>query len=384
MTSKFLKCGFIGVFFLMTIVPLLGTNLNEAEVSLFENRFLTEHAALFREDGTINKDFFADFEEWFGDNIGFRNQFISANAQMQYYLFNRLEENGLYMLGKNGELADTRGIMITDYQHLNLWAESELGELVESFQTINDWLKSQDIQFYYMQCWDKKSIYPEHYPKYINQYGTVSATDQFISAMNNQTDINMVLFKDILIENKNSDVYGKWTDPLHWNPRGAFIGYQALMDSINEHNNNRYRILNESDYNLELTDRGMTLFGCIHKEELNERFELINQDAYLTNEKMTLVLDPNGAHTCFYTNDQVDNDTRVLIIGDSYISDFIIDDIAESFHETIMSNADYLEGDCIIKLISTYKPDIVVIENAERQSAYRMRRVVGVADAIKQ
>lgn len=104
---KILKSIFIGIFFLTITVPLLCINWKGGRVAEFENRFLAQQAYFFEEDGTVNKDFFTDFEEWFGDNIGFRNQFIATNAQLQYYLFNRLEENGLYMLGQNGALADT-------------------------------------------------------------------------------------------------------------------------------------------------------------------------------------------------------------------------------------------------------------------------------------
>lgn len=380
---KILKSIFIGIFFLTITVPLLCINWKGGRVAEFENRFLAQQAYFFEEDGTVNKDFFTDFEEWFGDNIGFRNQFIATNAQLQYYLFNRLEENGLYMLGQNGALADTRGMMIADYQHLNLRTESEVNQLTDSFQVINDWFESQGIQFYYMQCWDKKSIYPEHYPKYINQYGTESATDQVILALENNTDINVVSFKKTLLENKDKEVYGRWTDPLHWNPRGAYIGYQTLMTAINEQNNNQYNILKEDNYDLGLKDRGMTLFGCIHKEELNEAFEIIDPQARLTNEKMVFVADPNGTHCCFYTNDQADNDTCILIIGDSYVSDFIIDDIAESFHETILSNADYLDGDSLMQLVESYEPDIVIMENAERQNMYRLPAMVKAAEAIK-
>lgn len=379
---KILKYIFVSGFFLTMAVPLFCINWNDKTVSEFENRFLASRADFYNEDGTVNKNFFTDFEEWFGDNIGFRNQFIAANARMQYYLFDRLEENGLYMLGQNGALADTRDKMIIDYQHLNLRTESEISELADSYQIMNEWFESQGIQFYYMQCWDKKSIYPEYYPKYINQYGAESATDQFLNALENNTDISIVSFKDELLENKDKEVYGKWTDPLHWNPRGAYIGYRTLMTTINERNNNQFHILEEGDYDLGLIDRGMTPFGCIHKEELNEAFRLINPRAYLTNEKMTFVADPNGAHCCFYTNDQINNDTCILIIGDSYLSDFIIDDIAESFHETVMSNADYQDADTIMRLLSAYKPDIVVIENAERQNVYRLPAIVRTAESI--
>lgn len=54
----------------------------------------------------------------------------------------------------------------------------------------------------------------------------------------------------------------------------------------------------------------------------------------------------------------------MLIIGDSYFNSFIYDDIAESFHETILIWGDYV-GD-IQNIIDSYNADIVIVEAAER------------------
>ena len=40
-----------------------------------------------------------------------------------------------------------------------------------------DFLKERGIQLYYVQCWDRQSIYPEFFPNHILQYGNVSRTD---------------------------------------------------------------------------------------------------------------------------------------------------------------------------------------------------------------
>lgn len=60
----------------------------------------------------------------------------------------------------------------------------------------------------------------------------------------------------------------------------------------------------------------------------------------------------------------MDNDTCLLVIGDSYFNTFIIDDLAESFHETIFIRGEYLAD--FRKIVDTCGADIIVLETAER------------------
>ena len=46
-----------------------------------------------------------------------------------------------------------------------------------------------------MQCWDKQSIYPEYFPKTINQYGDVSACDQVVNGLQDKNSIIGKIFE---------------------------------------------------------------------------------------------------------------------------------------------------------------------------------------------
>ena len=65
-----------------------------------------------------------------------------------------------------------------------------------------------------------------------------------------------------------------------------------------------------------------------------------------------------------YTNESVDNSTHVLILGDSYLDSFILDDLAESFSETWLIWGDYFPQ--LKEILSIYNPDIIIFECAER------------------
>ena len=363
MFDKISRIVFCTLFISMITIPLLATNLRKNKISEAENRTLTQRAEIYNEDGTLNPNFTSDFEAWINDNIGFRSQMVVMNAKIQYYLFDVLSNNSDMYLGPNGEFNYATAAMLKDYQHFNLYTEDKLQEIANSFQYINDYIESKGAKFYYYQCWDKHSIYPEYFPNTVLQYGDTSKTDAIVSALREYSSINVISPKQELIDGKEVySTYSRWGDSTHWTQRGAYIGYLKLMEEINANSPIQYKILTEDNYNITLIDQGATLFGGIHKEDLLEKLEINEPKAVLTNEKLTAYSD-DGRHR-FFTNDEVDNNTRLLIIGDSYFNNFIIDDLAESFHETIIIWGDYCSD--IQTIIDTYDADIVIVEAAER------------------
>lgn len=363
MFKKVSQIIFIISFLAMITIPLVTTNLQKDKVSEAENRKLAPMAQLYNEDGSRNKDFTIDFEAWINDNIGLRSTMVTNNARIQYYLFQVLANNSDMYLGPNGELNYATKEMLMDYQHLNLYTEERLCEIANCMQYLCDYVENKGAKFYYYQCWDKHSIYPEYFPKTVVQMGTESKTDGIVRALDAYSDVDVITPKqDLIAEKSRKSTYSVWGDPTHWNHRGAYIGYEKLMDNINANSNIQYKKMQESDYIITTPDQGNTVFGGIHKEDFIENFQIKEQKATLTNEKLILYAD-DPRHQ-YYTNESVDNRTRLLVIGDSYFGTFIMDDIAESFYETIIVRTDYLSD--FQEIIDVYDADIVVIEAAER------------------
>lgn len=363
MFKKIINSIFCVAFGAMIGIPLLTTNLRKDKISEAENRILAPKAEIYTEEGVLNKNYTTDFETWINDNIGFRSQMVINNARIQYYIFHVLANNSDMYLGPNGELNYATPAILEDYQHANLYTEDYLKQFAASMQYVSDYVTRQGKQFYYYQCWDKHSIYPEYFPKTVIQSPGESKTDGLIRALEEYTDVNVISPKQDLIDAKDVyETYSVWGDSTHWTQRGAFIGYQKLMNTINANSEKEYKVLQESDYSITKTDQGTTLFGGIHRPDYLENFELKTVKAVLTNDKLTLYAD-EPSHS-FYTNDQVDNDTTVLVIGDSYFNSFIIDDLAESFHEVIIIWGDYLAD--AKNIIDSYDPNIVIVEAAER------------------
>lgn len=141
------------------------SNLVQGTPSVAENRMLHGIAKIFKYDGSFNKEVLNEFSGWIDDNIGFRSEVVALNAKIQFYIFDRFTHYSNLSLGPKGEVNSTPDSQILEYQHLNLKSEEELNEIANGFQTISDYLKNKDIQYYYMQCYEKYSIYPEHMPQ---------------------------------------------------------------------------------------------------------------------------------------------------------------------------------------------------------------------------
>lgn len=365
MFDKITKISFTVLFLGMLAVPLVTTNLKKNAVSQAENRTLAQMPELYEEDGSPNRNFLSEFETWINDNIGLRSNMVIANAKIQYYIFDVLSNNSDMLLGPNRELNYATSAIITDYQHFDLKSEAKLEEIAKSYQTINDYLESLGIQYYYFQCWDKQSIYPEYFPNTVIQYGDISKTDQVIDTLENKTSVTVVSPKQLLIDNKDMyDTYSVWGDATHWTQRGAYLGYLQLMETINRNNGGKYKILQEEDYVITVTDQGSTLFGGIHEEDYLENFAIKNPQAYQTDEAPIFLSEWAYRSRKVYRNDAVDNDDVLLIIGDSYFDSFLYDDFAESFHCVVQIWGDYMQN--LKEIVEYYEPDIIVNENAER------------------
>lgn len=380
MIKKIYQILFITLFLAIISFPFLLADRSSDGISEDENRTLSPKASLIT-DGALNPEFPAEYETWFMDHLGFRSQLINVNAWIQYHFFHQLLKTSDYYLGVNDNLNYASDEMLRDFQHLNLWEESAVKYIGDSYQRVSDWVEEKGIQFYYVQCYDKHSIYPEQFMEGVNQIGEESKTDQVIGYLTDHTTVDVISLKDILIENKSQyEVYSSWGDPTHWSQRGAFIGYQAIMERINSRNHNRFQILSEEDYEIQMKDLGKTFNEWIHVEDIQEAFTIANPSAVKTDEREVMGAFAEDSRHSRWVNPEAGNQTKLLIMGDSYINSFIIEDFAEGFAETWMVWGDYTGK--LPEVIEQYQPDIVIYECAERVD--RSRDICKLAEALKE
>lgn len=377
MQKRVINIAFSGLFLLMIVIPLFMTNLKDNVISEAENRYLTGKAKLYNEDGTINSHFPTDFESWINDNLGFRSQMVMANARMQYHLFNVLSNNSDMYLGPNGELNYATDAMLSDYQHNNLYSQDYLDRYAKSMQAVSNYVESKGSKFYYFQCWDKHSIYPEQFPTSVVQHGDVSKTDMLVKTLVENTSVNVVSPKEELISaKKNYTTYSRWGDPSHWTRRGSIIGYNLLISRINDTEGTDYHVLSDDDYNIAYTDQGTTVFGGIHEPDLLEAFEFKNQSIANANEQLTVFAD--DPRSAFFVNPKALYGETILLIADSYFASYCLYDFAYEFQNVIIIHADHVED--LPTILEAYPSDYVVVERAERVDS--SQAIINTAEKI--
>ena len=363
--QKTIQLTFVLLFFGCILACFAKSDFEGGSVSDSENRRLASAPRAFGNIKDLDLNLMSEFDGWINDNIGFRENMIRTDAKLRYQVFQIVETRDWYSisLGPNGEY----NLLSDKWHHLDLFDEEELQKIVDAYQYVDEVLQDKGVQVYFMECWDKHSIYPEQYPKYANQYGDLSSTEQVENALAEETDLKMVRIKEALENGKeNWETYSRFGDCTHWTQRGAYLGYLELMNTINRYNDNRYKVLNEHDYNITETDQGSYLFGGMHIPNMLENFEIKNPLAKAEVIDLGLKEIPKGV-TC-YTNEQAENDTVLLIMGDSYINSFILDDIAESFFKVYLVWNDY--DPYVADMVELFDPDIVLLENAERCTRY--------------
>ncbi len=380
MFKKVTQTVFLILFLLMLAVPLVTSNLAKDAKSDDEKRMLAAWPSLRQEDGKLNKEVLSEFEAYVNDRIGFRSMMVNRDAQFLFYVFGRFPDGSKYLLGPNGELMYASPEMVKDYQHLNLYSEKRLQEIAKSLQTLSDYAAEKGAKLYYYQCWDKHSIYPEHFPEGALQTGTESKTDGMVRAFRTYTDVSVISAKQELLDAKAyTSTYSVWGDATHWNDRGAYIGYRKLMDSLNADREIPLDVLEEQDFVIRAQERGARLYGgLIHRNDMIEKFKIAKPKAVLTNEKLTLYSEDQDSY--FYTNDFSGNETRALVLCDSYFRTFIKEEIAESFRETVFLDADHLPD--FRDILTAYPSEVVIIECAERVD--RTKKIVNAAKDIRE
>ena len=309
-------------------------------------------------------------DNYLNDRIGFRDQMILANGLIQYDVFGRMENGDRYRLGPDGEFNIIEEGVVETYQHLNLYSDDELDNIVSSFQKVNDHLADEQIDFYYMMCYDKQTIYPEYFPDSVNQYGDISRIDQVVSGLEDSTNVIVVPVKSNFVSQKDSfELYSKYGDPVHWTPRGAYYGYSLLMNTINQNDSAEdYFVLGEDDFDITITDQGMNFYFGVSRENQSEEFRLKNiSNVYISN-----VADyyPSfeGYNAYYHVNENAGNNKKCLVFCNSFFINYLRDMISESFSETMFvwgaidPNMD--------KMIADFNPDIVIYESAERYEKF--------------
>lgn len=360
----------------MIFSPLIFLNRQEGEISRIENKKLALKPQLFGEDGKINNNYILEYEDYFNDNIGLREEALAANIIFKYKIFGVVDIPN-WILGREGNLFYTsNGEDIKTYCGTNRYSNEQMEGMAECLYSMNQYFRQKGCFAYNMFIPNKECVYSDLYNPYV-YHEEESRQDIFCEYLIDQTDLNVINIKNTFIDNKEQKLYYKSYDASHWNMDGAYIGYCELMQRIQKDVPD-IKILSKEDFYIKKEEYVglMRYYTDADIDIINNNFNFedeiilydLKSDSNPIVEKNRLQgkeIDPN-LNFYHYYNAKSGNSEKLFIVGDSYIHTFLLPMLSESFQDIFfISNT---EAKTIIDISEKIEPDIFVFETVERAS----------------
>ncbi|WP_242141936.1 MULTISPECIES: secondary cell wall polysaccharide O-acetyltransferase PatB1 [unclassified Bacillus cereus group] len=361
--GNFVLCiGFLTIILSFGIISFLKT---DRAISPVENRQLAQKPALTKES-IVSGNFFKDFEAYTNDQLVGRDELIKTYTLAQIKMDKSLIND----------------IILTDDKWLlknPAWTTKykEIDESMPRIQELSQFLKEQNIEFYFALPPSKTNALSFKLPSHIQTYAKENL-QYFLNHL--PADVKpikiMEYFQKQYTQKEIQDMYFK-TDH-HWNMDGAFLGYQYIMNTIKQESSIYiWKEVKREDYT-RVCANNKRLVGSFN----NQLYQLIDA----TGEKLcyytpkdgfhftsVTIKDANGtiyhsldelygtekqkdttSYAGYYTNDYPEiifenhdapNNTRILILKDSF-ANAIIPHFAQNFkHTSILDLRHYHEKD---------------------------------------
>ena len=362
---------FILIFMAMLIVPAILMDHEKYKSSDIDNKTLTEWPGFSMDTETIRT-----IEDYVDDRIGFRSQAIYEYTKLSDDVFHVMV-HPLFMYGQKGHIYYKDPEYIAAYQRLNTDTEY-MDSLINYLEKTNDYLESRNIKFLYFLAPDKKSIYPEYFPKSIHVKDDETSVIEYMNSRLASSDIEYVIpYEELLKAKEDKVIYNQKYDATHWNEFGSMIG-QKLLDQHVQAWFDDVRPLDESDYSLAFekrTNLDQSDFPIDDDVPVYSLLSDTSQDAgaYLAT-GIKLEVPTFYSH---YINPAVENGKRLVIFTDSYFATygkFYTNRFSEVYY-IHRQNYEYLQY-----VVNLLFPDVVIFETAERSITGEMPISTDVTD----
>ena len=354
---------FPAVFVILLILPVIFMNFKSDQVSEYENKKLEDWPEF-----EFSEDYMKSVYNYVSDRIGFRESAIAAYTEANNSLFGVMV-NPLFMWGEEGHIYYKDKEYIAAYQRLNTDPQY-IDSMVSFLSKTNDYLASKDIRFLYFVCPDKKTIYPEYFPKTVNVDTTKESVLDHLDKSMAKTDVCYIDPKEEILAAKGGDLlYNKLYDVTHWNDRGAFIGHLLIDEKIQEWFDD-VPPLKAENFDLE----------TVHVDSLDNAKFSIDEDVVLYSLRddqtadYTELLRPSMVCETdnFYShhiNETAPNNRRLLVFTDSYFQSYqkFYDNRFKEVYFVHRQNYDYVQY-----FVNLVFPDMVIFETAERSISGEM------------
>lgn len=366
-TRSLLLAGlFLGFIFAL---PLMSLYNEDAQVSEFEKRKLAQFPTFSLTLSSMLK-FPRQFEEYFNDQLGGRDRFVSLHNTFNFKVLQKsplpaaiVGEKEWLFSAVDGELLDYMGLLQKDFSTLEGFRH-----VLEDRQ---EWLARLGIRYLFLPVPNKTMVYDEYLPLRIRQEKGQTVYDQFTGHMRQFSNFTDFLdLKAILLKaKKERQIYFR-TD-THWNLDGALVADSFIVEHLRQWFPQLQKIdLSELERN-DVFYRGdlailMHIHGAIgeqssvlkmkkpcRKKENQKVLGFVNKNKKLAGDERFL---PE-------TNGCTGKPLKALVIHDSF-GLFLRPFLSEQFGQVIYMNYSSFSG--MKEWIIQERPDVVIDQRVAR------------------
>lgn len=217
---KWYLCGFL----IIISLPLIQMNLNIFDTATInEKREKAQKPAFNKEEGIST--YLQNYETYFNDNFGFRENFIKLANTIDVKVFNTSSSSNV-ILGKNDYLYSAEES--NDYNKTNTLSDKDINTILNKLSYFQEKLSAIGIDFIFTIAPNKSTIYPEFMPYKSLNKNAESNLDKINSLIDNYS-INYINYKKLMLDNKeNYDLYYK--RDTHWNLVASTLASNELLN----------------------------------------------------------------------------------------------------------------------------------------------------------
>ena len=273
---------------------------------------------------------------------------------------------------------------MASYQGLDLITEEQKQALTEKFEALAETARSYGSQFTYMPIPNKDTVYRELVPTSVHVISEDSMFSSVTEYLQAHTSLAVADTEQDLLAHKGDGrmLYYRNLDVTHWNGYGMYIGYQTFINSIRATGAD-IPLLSEQDVTIAETPVHRPFQFLSQYPIIGETFSNFDDVIYdispvdgwhgqLDNSVPAEYSLANDSYSRYfhYHNDALAAGKSIVIYGDSYIYDFMLPLLSESFTDVYFLNSNVCGETELTELLSLISPDFITFEAVSRQINY--------------
>jgi hypothetical protein len=336
---------YIVICLLVCVLPFAGMTVYRTDTTT-ENKTLAAFPE-WTKDGVLNKDFFDELSSYFEDHFAFRQELVSADAEIQSKVF-QVSNVDTVMVGEKGWLYYTD--TVDNFLGQNTMTERQVYNTVHNLSLLQQYVTENGARFVFTVAPNKNSLYGENMP----YYASYKASDvKNINLLTPKLAEAGITYVDLYEPFQREDEILYLKRDSHWNNKGAVLAYDTILDSLMiEHEN--YETVTAVREEKEYGDLNKMLYPLTAQPEWNYYYQYDSSWSYVSEDE--------DVEAAWIETKSSNGEGSLLMFRDSF-GNTLLPLMAEQFATASFSKSTPYR---IAEYMESSKPDLVIVEKVER------------------